>query len=142
MNTIVILLLFVLNPPPVDMDSWTSDQILSVASNLEGPFRIVWNQQNSTPVGVEQTLLGKGLALTTAMDAARIEITYYELNSKDVDMNIRILDRDGMLLRSESFTYRSPRSGLRRVMNRIGTPLLVTAATGITVYLLYNVRSR
>lgn len=142
MNSIVILLLFILIPPPVDMDSWASDQILNAASNLEGPFRIVWNQQNTTPVGVEQTLLSKGLALSAAMDAARIEITYHELNSKDVDMSIRVLDRDGVLLRSESASYRAPRSGFRRMMNRIGTPLLVTAATGITVYLLYNVRSR
>lgn len=142
MNSIVILLIVILIPPPVDKDSWASNQILNAVSELEGPFRIVWNQQNSTPVGVEQMLLRRGLILSTAMDAARIEINYLELNSKDVDMTIRVLDRDGMLLRSELVNYRVPRSGFHRVMERIGTPLLVTAATGITVYLLYNVRSR
>lgn len=120
---------------------WIADRITDTVADHPGPYRLVWNE-GQAPQTVEAALLHAGLALTTRFDAARIEVRYVESATGDVDMAIRVMDADGVLIASKRHQRKADLPTWRRLWTKVASPLLVTAATGITVYLLYNVRSR
>jgi hypothetical protein len=132
------LLLVLLMSPESD---WIASKIMETAGSATGPFRIVWNG-GSLPADIEGALLESGLPMTTAMDAARMEITQVTSPAGHIDLRVRLLDASGAVLASEGYRRPSDLPAWRQVWMRVASPVLVTAATGITVYLLYHVRSR
>lgn len=138
---IFLLILGSLNlSEPPGFASWASD-ILSEAARGQTPVRLVWNQ-GTAPADIESQLLLRGVVLTTAMTAARIEATTQELANGDIRLTLRLIDAAGLVLNTGSQLYRKPGPAWKRNFDRIAAPILVTAATGLTIYLLYNVRSR
>lgn len=87
-------------------------------------------------------MLQRGVVITTSVSAARMEVLTEESRVGDIHLTVRMMDANGLLISSERHTYRKQTSRWRRTFDRFASPVLVTAATGITVYLLYNVRSR
>lgn len=132
-----LVLLLLMSPD----SGWIASRIMETADRQPGPFRLVWNGEQA-PGDLEQALLERGLRLTTAMDAARIEIRHETGPAGDVSLHVRVMDAQGYVLASQTHRKASDLPAWRRVWMRVASPVLVTAATGITVYLLYNVRSR
>jgi hypothetical protein len=120
---------------------WIVSRIVEDTAVANGPFRVVWNGETA-PADIEHQLLIKGLTLTTALDAARVEIRHQTGPTGDTELHIRVLDADGVVLSSRSHRRTSDLPTWKRAWLRYASPVLITAATGITVYLLYNVRSR
>lgn len=120
---------------------WIASRIVETAGSASGPFRIVWNG-GTIPGEVERALLESGLPMTAAMDAPRMEITQHTSPAGDIDLHVRLLDASGAVLASDRYRRPSDLPAWRRAWMRVASPVLVTTATGITVYLLYNVRSR
>ncbi len=141
MYIIALIFLNLLFQFPSGFPEWAAQHIVLAVGSDPTPVRIVWNQQ-SPPVEVESSLLKRGLALTTSIAAPRIEITTTETRSGDIELSLRSMDADGIILRSEKHRYSNPKTGWRKHMDRYAAPVFITAATGLTVYLLYNVRSR
>lgn len=140
MYTILLILWTLFFAPPAGFSEWAADRLVESASG-QSPVRIVWNQQIA-PTGIEQALLTRGFAMTTSVAAARIEVTTEESPMGDIHMTVRTIDPNGQLLGSSRHTFPSQKSGFRKLFDRWASPVLVTAATGLTIYLLYNVRSR
>lgn len=140
MYTILLILWTLFFTPPTGFNDWAADRLAESASG-QAPIRIVWNQ-GQAPTEIENALLARGVALTTSMVAARMEVTTEESPMGDIHMTVRTMDPDGQLLGSIRHTFPSPKSGFRKLFDRFASPALVTAATGLTIYLLYNVRSR
>jgi hypothetical protein len=140
MYTILLILWNVFFVPPAGFSEWAAERIVESA-NGQAPIRLVWNQ-SVAPSDIESAALAKGVVLTTSMMAARIEITTEETVTGDIVMTLRSMDASGQLLSSNRHTYPSSKSGFRKAFDRFASPALVTVATGLTIYLLYNVRSR
>lgn len=128
-----------LSDPPA-FAVWAAD-ILSESARAQSPVRLVWNQ-STPPSDVESLMLNRGAVLTTSIAAARLEVLTEENAFGDIHMTVRMIDAQGLLLSSTRHTYRQPGSRWKRTFDRFASPALVTAATGLTIYLLYNVRSR
>ena len=138
---ILLLILWSLNlTEPPAFAVWATE-ILSETASAHAPVRLVWNQ-STPPSDVESLLLNRGVALSTSIVAARIEVLTEENAYGDIHMTVRMIDSQGLLLSSSRYTYKKPGSGWKRTFDRFASPALVTAATGLTIYLLYNVRSR
>jgi len=138
-----IILLILLNSvfaPPTGFTDWAVDRI-SNAVSLNEPVRLVWNQ-STAPSDIESGLLTRGVVLSTSVAAARIEVTTEESVTGDIRMTVRFVDASGLLIASELHVYPSKKSAFRKTFDRFASPALITAATGLTIYLLYNVRSR
>lgn len=140
MYIILLILWNTLAPPPSTFPEWAAEQIASVV-NGPSPVRVVWNQ-GLAPAEVESALLARGLTLTTSVASARIEVTTEDTASGDIHLTVRSIDATGLVISSERRTYSSPKSTFRKTFDRFASPALITAATGLTIYLLYNVRSR
>lgn len=138
---IILLILWNLNlSAPPDFNHWAAE-ILSESAKGHTSVRLVWNQQ-TPPSEIESAVLKQGVILTTSIAAARLEVLTEENAFGDIHMTVRMIDAQGLLLSSDRYTYRKQSSGWRRTFDRFASPTLVTAATGLTIYLLYNVRSR
>lgn len=138
-----IILLILLNSvfaPPTGFPDWAADRIYATLKGQE-PVRLVWNQ-SIAPSDIEAALLSRGVVLSTSVAAARIEVTTEESVIGDIHMTVRSIDASGLLVASERHTYPSMKSVFRKTFDRFASPALITAATGLTIYLLYNVRSR
>jgi hypothetical protein len=140
MYIILLILWNFLVAPPTAFPEWAAEQIAS-AVDTTTPVRLVWNQSVAPP-NVESALLARGVVLTTSVAAARIEVATEETASGDIHMTVRSIDASGLLMSSQRLTYSSPKSAFRKTFDRFASPALITAATGLTIYLLYNVRSR
>jgi hypothetical protein len=140
MYIILLILWTTFFAPPTGFSEWAADRFVESA-NGQTPVRIVWNQQTA-PTEIEQALLSRGFVLTTSVAAARIEAVTEESAFGDIHLILRTIDANGRLLASNRYTFPSQTSGFRKLFNRFATPALMTAATGLTIYLLYNVRSR
>jgi hypothetical protein len=140
MYTILLILWNSLFVPPAGFSDWAADRI-SNAVNVQEPVRLVWNQ-STAPTDIEAGLLTRGVVLSTSVAAARIEVTTQESVTGDIRMSVRFIDASGLLIASELHVYPSKKSSFRKTFDRLASPALITAATGLTIYLLYNVRSR
>lgn len=138
---IIALILWNINLAPTpDFTVWAV-RILTKSAIGQSPVRLVWNQQIA-PSEIESQLLAEGVVLTTVVSAARIEVVTDESLSGDIFMSVRVMDVNGTLVSSERYVYQKKMSRWRRAFDRFANPVMVTAATGLTIYLLYNVRSR